>query len=73
MIDSGKHSVIGVNVNAIDYDAAVDTIMRAGSDRQSMSVTALAVHGVMTGYLDREQNYRLNQFDLVCPDGQPGS
>ncbi|MGV3483062.1 MAG: WecB/TagA/CpsF family glycosyltransferase [Planctomycetaceae bacterium] len=36
-----------------------------------MAVTALAVHGVMTGVLDREHNYRLNQFDLVCPDGQP--
>lgn len=71
MIDSGKHSVIGVNVDAIDYDAAVAKIMHAANQRQKMSVTALAVHGVMTGYLDREQNYRLNQFDLVCPDGQP--
>ncbi|WP_417738745.1 WecB/TagA/CpsF family glycosyltransferase [Rosistilla oblonga] len=71
MIDSGKHSVIGVNVDAVDYEAAVAKIMHAAIERQSMSVTALAVHGVMTGYLDREQNYRLNRFDLVCPDGQP--
>lgn len=71
MIDQGKHSVIGVSVNAIDYEAAVDMIVDSGQNRRNMSVTALAVHGVMTGYLDREHNYRLNHLDLVCPDGQP--
>ena len=71
MIDLGKKSVVGVNVDAVDYEAAVERIMSAATNRQSMSVTALAVHGVMTGYLDREHNYRLNAFDLVCPDGQP--
>ncbi|MEZ6089925.1 MAG: WecB/TagA/CpsF family glycosyltransferase [Pirellulaceae bacterium] len=71
MIDLGKKNVIGVNVDAVDYEAAVKRIMSAASERRSMSVTALAVHGVMTGVLDREHNYRLNAFDLVCPDGQP--
>jgi exopolysaccharide biosynthesis WecB/TagA/CpsF family protein len=71
MIDLGKHSVLGINVDAVDYDAAVDRILRAGKHRQPMTVTALAVHGVMTGVQDRDQKYRLNQFDLVCPDGQP--
>ena len=36
-----------------------------------MAVTALAVHGVMTGVSDPEHQFRLNRFDLVCPDGQP--
>lgn len=71
MIDLGKHSVLGINVDAIDYDAAVDRIIRAGQNRTRMSVTALAVHGVMTGVHDQDHKYRLNQFDLVCPDGQP--
>lgn len=71
MIDLGKHSVLGINVNAIDYDAAVQRIIETGKRRESMAVTALAVHGVMTGVMDREHNYRLNKFDLVCPDGQP--
>ncbi|NND95903.1 MAG: WecB/TagA/CpsF family glycosyltransferase [Pirellulaceae bacterium] len=71
MIDKGKHSVLGIDVNAIDYDAAVDRVIRAGKAKQSMAVTALAVHGVMTGVSDKSHNYRLNQFDLVCPDGQP--
>ena len=71
MIDLGKRSVIGIGVNAIDYDAAVEKIISAGVLRQPMSVTALAVHGVMTGVRDPQHKYRLNQFDLVCPDGQP--
>lgn len=71
MIDLGKQNVLGIGVDAIDYDAAVERVITAGKERQSMTVTALAVHGVMTGVTDREHRYRLNQFDLVCPDGQP--
>ncbi len=36
-----------------------------------MAVSALAVHGVMTGVLNSTQRCRLNQFDLLVPDGQP--
>lgn len=71
MIDLGKHNVLGIDVNAIDYEAAVGRIVDAGRRRQPMAVTALAVHGVMTGVADKTHQYRLNQFDLVCPDGQP--
>lgn len=71
MLDYGQHNVLGIGVNAIDYEAAVDRIINAAKNHSPMTVTALAVHGVMTGVLDREHHYRLNQFDLVCPDGQP--
>jgi exopolysaccharide biosynthesis WecB/TagA/CpsF family protein len=55
----------------VDYEAAVDRIITAARNRQSMSVSALAVHGVMTGVLDEAHRYRLNHFDLIVPDGQP--
>jgi N-acetylglucosaminyldiphosphoundecaprenol N-acetyl-beta-D-mannosaminyltransferase len=71
MIDHGKKNILGINVNAIDYEAAVDKVIRAGKSRTAMTVTALAVHGVMTGVNDPAHKFRLNQFDLVCPDGQP--
>lgn len=71
MLDYGQHSILGIGVNAIDYEAAIDKIITAAKANQAMTVTALAVHGVMTGALDREHFYRLNEFDLVCPDGQP--
>jgi N-acetylglucosaminyldiphosphoundecaprenol N-acetyl-beta-D-mannosaminyltransferase len=71
MIDQGKRNVLGVEVNAIDYAAAVDKIMTAAREQKPLAVTALAVHGVMTGVQDKAHNARLNSFDLVTPDGQP--
>lgn len=71
MIDRGKHNLLGVQINAIDYEAAVDRIIQAAHARQSLGVSALAVHGVMTAVLDGEYGYRLNKLDLVVPDGQP--
>lgn len=71
MIDRGKRNVIGVLVDAVDYDAAVERIITAAKERRPMSISALAVHGVMTGVLDDVHRYRLNHLDLVVADGQP--
>lgn len=71
MIDRGKQNVLGVCVDAVDYEAAVSRIIAAARERRRMAVSALAVHGVMTGVLDLTQRYRLNHLDLVVPDGQP--
>ena len=71
MIHLGKKNVLGVLVDAIDYEAAVNEIALAASEQRPFSVTALAVHGVMTGVLDNTHRHRLNRFDLVVPDGQP--
>lgn len=71
MINKGKYSILGINVHAVDYDYAVDQIVRAAKQQQPCSVSALAVHGVMTGVLDPVHARRLNGLDLVVPDGQP--
>lgn len=71
MIDLGKKNLLGVQINAIDYEAALTTIITAAQEHRPLAVSALAVHGVMTGALDPEQRYRLNHIDLVVPDGQP--
>jgi exopolysaccharide biosynthesis WecB/TagA/CpsF family protein len=55
----------------MDYAKACETIIAAASERQPLTVTALAVHGVMTGVLSRRQRQRLNALDMVLPDGQP--
>jgi len=70
-IDEGKQNVLGVRVDAVDYEAAVNKIITAAQQQKKLSVSALAVHGVMTGVLDETHRYRLNRLDLVCPDGQP--
>ncbi|EHM01328.1 glycosyltransferase, WecB/TagA/CpsF family [Acetobacteraceae bacterium AT-5844] len=46
-------------------------IRQSAHARKPLTVTALAVHGVMTGALDDEHRRRLNALDLVVPDGQP--
>jgi N-acetylglucosaminyldiphosphoundecaprenol N-acetyl-beta-D-mannosaminyltransferase len=71
MIDHGKKSVLGIMVDAVDYDAALSRIFRAAHERRPYAVSALAVHGVMTGVESEEHKYRLNSFDLIVPDGQP--
>lgn len=71
MIDHGKHNVAGVEISAIDYDAAVNRITSAAMAGQKLAVSALAVHGVMTGVQDEDHRARLNTFDLLVPDGQP--
>ena len=58
-------------VTPASYSSATDAIIDAAKSRRAFSVSALAVHGVMTGVLDREHRYRLNELDLLVPDGQP--
>lgn len=71
MIDRGKHNVLGVRVSAVDYNAAVSRIIDAARMQRPLAVSALAVHGLMTGVLDKAHRYRLNQFELIVPDGHP--
>ena len=71
MINVGKRNVLGIGVSVVDYDGAVDAVITAGRNQAPLKVTALAVHGVMTGAMNPEHRWRLNRFDLVTPDGQP--
>jgi exopolysaccharide biosynthesis WecB/TagA/CpsF family protein len=66
-----KRNVLGVLVDVTDYDAAAGTVLAAAREHRPLALTALAVHGVMTGVQDRAHGARLNSFDLVTPDGQP--
>ncbi|MEH1164816.1 WecB/TagA/CpsF family glycosyltransferase [Micromonospora sp. CPCC 205539] len=66
-----KRNVLGVLVDATDYASATDAVVTAAHERRPLALTALAVHGVMTGVLDPAHNARLNSFDVVTPDGQP--
>lgn len=71
MIDGGKRNVLGVLVDTIDYDAAAGKVLAAAREHRPLALTALAVHGVMTGVQDKAHGARLNSFDVVAPDGQP--
>lgn len=71
VIDAGKRNVLGVLVDAVDYEGAVERIATSAEAGRPCSCSALAVHGVMSGVLDPEQRHRINALDLVTPDGQP--
>jgi N-acetylglucosaminyldiphosphoundecaprenol N-acetyl-beta-D-mannosaminyltransferase len=66
-----RATVLGIGIDSVDYAGAVERIIEAARDRRSFSVSALAVHGVLTGVLDEAHGHRLNQLDLVVADGQP--
>jgi exopolysaccharide biosynthesis WecB/TagA/CpsF family protein len=71
MIDKGKFNLLGVNISAVDYQSAVQKIIDAAENRRPLGVSALAVHGVMTGVMNDEHRHRLNDLELIVPDGQP--
>lgn len=71
MIDLGKRNVLGVLVDAVDYPAAVERTIAAAREQRPYGVSALAVHGIMTGVRDGAHRRRLNALELVTPDGQP--
>jgi N-acetylglucosaminyldiphosphoundecaprenol N-acetyl-beta-D-mannosaminyltransferase len=71
MIHRGKRSILGVDVSVIDCDGAAEQIITAAHAKRPLGVSALAVHGVMTGALDTTHKARLNRIDIVAPDGQP--
>jgi len=71
MIDLGKGNVLGVGIDAVDYDAAVARIVAAAQAGRPLTVSATSVHGVLLGALDAEHRRRMNGFDLLVPDGQP--
>jgi exopolysaccharide biosynthesis WecB/TagA/CpsF family protein len=71
VIDAGKRNVLRVLVDVVDYEAATARVLAAAREGRPLALTALAVHGVMTGATDPAHGARLNSFDLVTPDGQP--
>jgi exopolysaccharide biosynthesis WecB/TagA/CpsF family protein len=71
VINQGKRNILGVAVDVTDYESSVERIVDAATRGKAFAVTALPVHGIMTGARDPNHRYRLNTFDLLVPDGQP--
>lgn len=68
---TARASVLGVSISAVERPQAADLILGAAQDRVPLGVSALAVHGVMEGVADPVHQFRLNDLELVVPDGQP--
>ena len=66
-----KVDVFGVGLSVTDYASATEQIIAAATARRSFGVTALATHGLMEAARDPELQRKINELDLVTPDGQP--
>jgi exopolysaccharide biosynthesis WecB/TagA/CpsF family protein len=71
LVGPGKYDLFGVGVCAISYDEVINSAILAAQLGIPATVTALAVHGLITAR--RETFFRkvINTFDIVVPDGQP--
>ena len=67
----GRHSVLGVGIDAVDYDEAVAQIVAAAKEGRWFGVAALPVHSVMTAALDPSFAVEIEHMGLRVPDGQP--
>jgi exopolysaccharide biosynthesis WecB/TagA/CpsF family protein len=66
-----KLNILGIDVSRVDYGIVIEEIISAAKERKSFGVTAIAVHGIMEGFLDHKFAEQLNEFHIVTPDGQP--
>lgn len=67
----GKRDLFGVSVSVTWYADAIERIITAGKARQAAIVDLMPVHSLVTAATDSAYRQKLNQFDMVCPDGQP--
>ncbi len=66
-----RTNVLGVAVNALTIDLALDEIGRRIDQRDKGYVTITGVHGVMEAQRSPEVLKAHNDAALVCPDGMP--
>lgn len=62
---------MGVQVSATTYEEVCDVIVSAVRCEQPSVVSFHAVHAIVTSSRDRELLRKVNDFDLIAPDGQP--
>jgi len=66
-----KVDLFGIGISPTTYDEAVEVILDAASRREPAVVACQAVHAVMTACGDPALKQRVNQFEMLTPDGQP--
>ncbi len=66
-----KFNLFGIEVSKTDYQEATDLLIKAAQEHRSMIVDHMPVHGLIEATSDPELKHKINQFDIVAPDGQP--
>jgi exopolysaccharide biosynthesis WecB/TagA/CpsF family protein len=66
-----RHDVFGVRVSATKYDEVVAWCLDRARQNMPGTVDLMAVHSLVTATQNPEYLSKINQFDIVAPDGQP--
>ena len=66
-----KVSILGVAVNAMAYEPAIERMLAAIRDRERLRVHFCTVHMIIEATRDETLTTRLNAADIVAPDGMP--
>jgi N-acetylglucosaminyldiphosphoundecaprenol N-acetyl-beta-D-mannosaminyltransferase len=66
-----KVDLFGIQVNLVDRQQTLETIMYWARDRRPALVDFMGVHGLTHAQRHPDYKRRLNEFDLVACDGQP--
>jgi N-acetylglucosaminyldiphosphoundecaprenol N-acetyl-beta-D-mannosaminyltransferase len=64
-------SILGVDVSAVAYEATIDRLLAAIERRERLRVHFCTVHTVIEATRDERLRTRLNDAELVAPDGMP--
>ncbi len=71
MVWPPKSNLFGVEVSVTNYQEVVRAIIQAALSGERGVATFLPVHGIVTAATNSEFRKRINQCDVVAPDGQP--
>jgi exopolysaccharide biosynthesis WecB/TagA/CpsF family protein len=66
-----RHDIFGVRVSATSYDEVVAWCIDRARQSQGGMVDLMAVHSLVTATQTPDYLAKINQFDIVAPDGQP--
>lgn len=66
-----RRPILGVGVDAVGPDRAAAILLEAAREGRPLPATALAVHGLMTGWKEPAFGAVLDRLGLVLADGQP--
>jgi len=66
-----RSNLLGVMISRTSYEETANIVIEHAKTRSPMVVSALAVHAVVTGAVDEDHKKKLNDFEILAPDGQP--
>jgi N-acetylglucosaminyldiphosphoundecaprenol N-acetyl-beta-D-mannosaminyltransferase len=70
-MDFEKKNLFGIDFALVDYESASDVIIEKAVRKESFSVSALAVHGLVISVRSKEIGEKIRCIDMIVPDGQP--